>query len=62
MQRIKNETASEQTVIELLAQNGDINTIRRYMKYFLANNYVDNNGANIWSIAGEKQGSCVQEE
>lgn len=62
MIRIKNETASEQTVIELLAQNGDINTIRRYMKYFLANNYVDNNGANIWSIAGEKQGSCVQEE
>jgi len=62
MIKIKEETKSDLSVQRILAQNGDINTIRRYMKYYLANAYVDDAGAKIWSIAGEKQNSCNQEE
>jgi len=63
MEAIQKETGSELSVIELLAQNGDVNTIRRYMKYFLANSYVKNvDGHMIWSIDGMKQGSCVGKE
>jgi len=60
MEEIQKNTGSKLSAIELLAQNGDVNTIRRYMKYFLANSYTKNaDGKAIWSIEGMKQGSCV---
>merc|ERR1712151_866824 len=60
MYEIKKNTDSPLSVIELLAQNGDVNTIRRYMKYFLANSYTNNaDGEAFWSVEGIKQGSCV---